>query len=139
MTFKTGQSGNPMGRVKGSVNKRTQLAKLLEPHAEALIARMIALALDGDVMALRLCIERLIPKMQYKPTGIEFPNELNKRNLPKLMDEILRAAFDGRISIEDAERLKRLITDQSSNNASLTITTSDPVEASRIYQRIMMA
>ena len=77
--------------------------------------------------------------MQYKLTGIELPIELNKRNLPRLMDEILRAAFDGRISIEDAERLKRLITDQPSNNASLTITTNDPVEASKIYQRIMMA
>ena len=62
--FAQGHSGNPLGRKKGMLNKRTQLAKLLEPHAESLIQKAVELALDGDSNALRLCIERLIPKAQ---------------------------------------------------------------------------
>jgi len=137
MVFKAGQSGNPTGRAKGSVNRRSQLAKLLEPHAEELVAKMIELALSGDANALRLCIERLIPKIQHETTGIELPNKLTPSNISKLKDEILRAAFDGRINLEDAERLKKLISDQPTKNASLSITTSDPIEAAKIYQQIM--
>ncbi len=64
MRFKKGQSGNPNGRPLGCLNKRTQLAALLEPHAEALISKAVELALGGDTNALRLCIERLLPKAQ---------------------------------------------------------------------------
>lgn len=141
MVFKAGQSGNPVGRAKGSINRRTQLAKLLEPHAEMLVAKMIELALAGDVNALRLCIDRLIPKMQREATCIDLPTQLNQKNISKLKDDILRAALDGRISINDAERLTNLINDLNGKNispASLSIITNDPIEASKIYQEIMM-
>lgn len=137
MTFQTGQSGNPKGRAKGSFNKRTELAKLLEPHAEKLVSKMIDLALGGDVNALRLCIERLIPKAQYKATGIELPTKLTPNNVNQLRDDILRAALAGHISLEDAERLKKMISDQPNNHTSLSITTNNPIEAARIYQQIM--
>ena len=133
MTFRKGQSGNPKGRKKGSLNKRTELAKMLDPHAEALIAKMIELALDGDVTALRLCMERLIPKASREPTGIEF-----QKDPSKLKDDILRAVLDGRISINDAERLGHLVNTQSDENtAPLSINTTCPIEAAKIYQQIM--
>ncbi|CAM4483404.1 MAG: hypothetical protein LEGION0403_FIIPPAGN_02865 [Legionella sp.] len=133
MTFKAGQSGNPGGRRKGALNKRTELAKMLEPHAEGLVKKLIELALNGDATALRLCIERLIPKVNRESTGIEF-----QKNIPKLKDDILRAALDGRISIEDAERLRHLIDEQTGKSkASLSINTTCPIEAAKIYQQIM--
>jgi hypothetical protein len=133
MTFKAGQSANPGGRRKGALNKRTELAKMLEPHAEDLVKKLIELALNGDPTALRLCIERLIPKANRESTGIEF-----QKNIPKLKDDILRAALDGRISIEDAERLGHLIDEQTGkSNASLSINTTCPIEAAKIYQQIM--
>ena len=60
--FQPGQSGNPAGRKVGCLNKHTQLIKLLEPHAEAIVQKTVDLALLGDANALRLCMERLIPK-----------------------------------------------------------------------------
>lgn len=133
MTFKSGQSGNPKGRRKGALNKRTELAKMLDSHAGALVAKMIELALDGDVTAIRLCIERLIPKANREPTGIEF-----QKDIIKLSDDILQAAFDGRISIDDAERLRKLVNDQTGKSAvPLSINTTCPIEAAKIYQKIM--
>ncbi len=133
MTFKAGQSGNPKGRRKGTLNKRTELAKMLDSHAGALVAKMIELALEGDVTAIRLCIERLIPKANREPTGIEF-----QKDIIKLSDDILQAAFDGRISIDDAERLRQLVNDQTGKSAApLRINTICPIEAAKIYQQIM--
>lgn len=134
MTFKIGQSGNPAGRRKGSVNKRTELSKLLDPYADKLVNKMIELALNGDVTALRLCIERLIPKIHREPLGIEYHSDK-----VILKEDILKAVFDGRIRIEDAERLNTLLQESSdNNNLSLSINTTDPVEASKIYQQFMM-
>ena len=133
MTFPKGQSGNPSGRRKGVLNKRTELAKMLDPHAEELVAKMSELALQGDVTALRLCMERLIPKVTREPTGIEF-----QKDTSKLKDDILRAVLDGRISIEGAERLGHLIDKQTDkSNAPLSINTTCPIEAAKIYQQIM--
>jgi len=142
MTFRAGQSGNPHGRPKGALSRRTHLAKLLEPHAESLVAKMIELALSGDVNALRLCIERLIPKMQQQPVSIDLPKKLNQKTIPGLKDSILRLAFAGEISLDHAERLAKLVAQfkdsHSPSTADYKIPTNDPIEASRIYQRIML-
>jgi len=69
--FKKGESGNPAGRPKGTKDRRTELRGLLEPHAEELVAKAVELALAGDVTALRICMDRLIPIA--KPTEPEKP------------------------------------------------------------------
>lgn len=80
MAFQKGQSGNPAGRPQGALNKRAQLAKLLEPHATNLINKVIELALSGDINALRLCIERLIPKAQHHCLDVDLPVEMNEED-----------------------------------------------------------
>ncbi len=60
--FKPGQGGNPAGRPKGARNKTTlALEALLDGQAEALTQKAIERALEGDTVALRLCLERIIP------------------------------------------------------------------------------
>lgn len=65
--FVKGQSGNPNGRPKGVVDCRNQLKKLLLPHAEALIKKATELALEGDTTALKMCLDRIMPKLQPRP------------------------------------------------------------------------
>lgn len=64
--FKPGESGNPSGRPRGIPDKRSSLRALLEPHAKDLVAKVVELAKDGDVSALRICIDRLIPVPKAK-------------------------------------------------------------------------
>lgn len=60
--FRKGVSGNPKGRPKGARNKTTTMAEaLLEGQAEALVQKLVSMALEGNITALRLCLERLIP------------------------------------------------------------------------------
>jgi hypothetical protein len=61
--FAKGQSGNPGGRRLGSRNKATLAAQmLLADEAEALTRKAVELALGGDPTALRLCLERVLPR-----------------------------------------------------------------------------
>src|SRR4051812_29118501 len=60
--FRKGQSGNPNGRPKGARNATTlALETLLDGQATALTQKAIDLALTGDMAALRLCLDRIIP------------------------------------------------------------------------------
>lgn len=109
MTFKKGKSGNPSGRPQGAISKRTQIAKLLEPHSEQLIAKVLELALAGDINALRLCMERLVPKPQREPLGIQLPKVIDDSNIDEIKNNILNAVFDGVISVDHGEKLINLV------------------------------
>jgi hypothetical protein len=66
--FKKGQSGNPAGKPIGARHKTTLVVQtLLDGEAEGLTRKAVELALGGDTMALRLCMERIAPA--YKPSA----------------------------------------------------------------------
>ena len=57
-TFGSGNTGRP----KGARNKKTlAVESLLEGQAEALTQTAISKALDGDSVALKLCLDRIAP------------------------------------------------------------------------------
>ena len=61
--FAKGRSGNPAGRRFGSRNKATIAAQeLLANEAEALTRKAVEAALAGDPIAMRLCLERILPR-----------------------------------------------------------------------------
>ena len=72
--FKKGRSGNPSGKPKGARNKATMAVEaLLDGQAEALTQTAILAALAGDMTALRLCLERIIPARKDSPVGFVLP------------------------------------------------------------------
>lgn len=112
--FKKGQSGNPYGKKPGTHNKRTVLAKLLEPHAENLINKAVELALEGDVNALKLCVDRLLPRITSQPVEFdmsEFDIE-NIDNLSVIGKKIISAIYIGNISPEEGQRLMNILDNQ---------------------------
>ncbi|WP_133126810.1 DUF5681 domain-containing protein [Legionella nagasakiensis] len=112
--YKKGQSGNPTGKKVGTLNKRTKLAKLLEPHAEKLVDKTVELALDGDVNALRLCIERLIPKATSQNIELDIKdfNIESLDNLSAVGKEIILSIASGAISPDDARQLMGVLDAQ---------------------------
>ncbi|MFI4957369.1 MAG: DUF5681 domain-containing protein [Gammaproteobacteria bacterium] len=142
MTFKKGESGNVAGRPKGILNKRTQLAKLFEPHASDLIAKAIELALAGDVQALKLCLDKLIPKAEHFPIEIDLPAQLDLTNLYDLKSMLLQAVLEGKLSISHAEKFiafaGHLVEINPPPIQSCDFPT-DPNEAARIYREFMRA
>ncbi len=105
--FIEGQSGNPEGRPKGALSKRTQLGKLLEPRAEELINKVITLAMEGDINALKICIERILPKPKEALVGFELPEgDLSQAStLLKLGAKTIQAVADGELTIDQSQRI----------------------------------
>jgi len=72
--FRKGQSGNPSGRPRGARNKTTLAVEaLLDGEAEVLTRKAIERAKDGDSVALRLCLERILPPRKDRPVSFALP------------------------------------------------------------------
>jgi hypothetical protein len=74
MRFEKGQSGNPAGRPPGARNKATLLAEaMFEGEAEAIVRMAIGKAKEGDITAIRLCLDRVIPRQRDRATAFDLP------------------------------------------------------------------
>jgi len=74
MKFDKGQSGNPAGRPPGSRNKATILAEaMFQGEAETIIRMAIDKAKEGDITAIRLCLERVFPRPRDRATIFDLP------------------------------------------------------------------
>jgi hypothetical protein len=108
-TFDKGSSGNPAGRPKGSLNKTTLAAReLLQDEAERLTRKVVELALDGDLAALRLCLDRVLPRRQ---PAIELSlGKLEGLDDVRLAFERLSAAMEaGQISAAELSSINTLL------------------------------
>ena len=61
--WKKGESGNPRGRRPGS-GEVAKLRTAIAAHVPTIIERLTAAALQGDVGAARLLLERVIPPLK---------------------------------------------------------------------------
>jgi hypothetical protein len=108
--FKPGQSGNPKGRVKGSRNQMTlAMEALLDGESEALTRKAIELALGGDITALRLCLDRVLPPRKDRPINFEMPTIAAIEDAPAAMAAITSAVANGDITATEAADVSRLV------------------------------
>src|SRR5439155_15586125 len=100
--FPKGRSGNPAGRRLGSRNQSTMVARtLLTGEAEALTRKAVELALTGDPTALRLCLERILPRDR----AVEFalPPIRSAADVAGAMGAVTAALASGIITPGEAE------------------------------------
>jgi hypothetical protein len=108
--FKSGQSGNPGGRPKGALNKITLATQaLLDGEAEALTRKVVELAKGGNPMALRLCLERLLPPRKDRPINFTLPKIKGAEDLPKALLAILEAVANGEITPGEGQILTNIL------------------------------
>ena len=109
-SFVKGQSGNPKGRPKGARNRATVAAELLlDGEAEALTRKAIELALAGDPVALRLCMERLVPPRKDRAIRLDLPSIQTDDDLAGAVAAVLSAVADGVITPSEAGEVVALI------------------------------
>lgn len=104
-------AGNP-GRPRGSRNKTTlAIEALLEGQAEALTQKVVEMGLGGDVVALKLCLERLAPLRRDAPIQVSLPEAADTAwDTLTVSKGIIRAACGGEITPSEAGALTSLLT-----------------------------
>src|SRR5258705_8372463 len=108
--FQPGQSGNPNGRPKGSRNASTlALEALLDGEAEALTRKAVDLALAGDITALRLCLDRILPPRKDRPVSFEMPKINNAQDARVASAALLEAVSSGNLTPSEASEVGKLI------------------------------
>jgi Family of unknown function (DUF5681) len=108
--FRKGRSGNPDGRPKGSRNVTTvALESLLDGQATVLTQKAIDLALTGDIAALRICLDRILPPRKDRPLTFEFPAITNAAEAASTMSAILGAVASGEITPTEASEIGKLV------------------------------
>jgi Family of unknown function (DUF5681) len=108
--FQPGQSGNSNGRPKGSRNKTTlALEELLDGEAEALTRKAVELALAGDMTALRLCLDRILPARKDRPVTFELPAIDSATDAKAASAALLAAVSAGSLTPSEAAEVGKLI------------------------------
>lgn len=108
--FEPGQSGNPLGRPKGSRNKATVLAEaLLEGEADGIIRTAIEKAKAGEGTAMRLCFERLLPLRRDRPVNFELPELKNAASALEASSAVVAACAAGILTPDEASKVSILI------------------------------
>ena len=108
--FEKGTSGNPSGRPRGSRNATTlALEVLLDGQAQALTQKAIDLALTGDIPALRLCLDRILPPRKDRPVSFTLPPINRAQDAAAVASAVLAAVASGEITPTDAAEVGKLI------------------------------
>lgn len=104
--------GNSLGGKPKGARHRTTLAieALLEGQHEALTQKAISMALAGDTVALRLCLDRIAPPRKDAPISIALPAVRSAADAVEASASVLAAVAEGEISPDEAGRVMALLT-----------------------------
>src|SRR5215208_7662909 len=104
--FERGNAGRP----KGSRNKTTlALEALLEGEGEALTRKAVEMALAGDTVALRLCLERLMPARKDRHIAFALPPLATAADALKATAALVEAVAAGALTPSEAGELSKLV------------------------------
>src|SRR6476620_7923643 len=108
--FKPGQSGNPSGRPKGARHRTTvAIEALLEGEGEALTRKAIELAKAGDMQALRLCLDRILPPRKDSPVAFDLPEMKTLNDAVPAMGALVKAVGRGDLTPTEAGELTKMV------------------------------
>jgi hypothetical protein len=110
MPFQKGECGNPAGRPRGSRNRATLLMEsLLADDAEAIGRKAIEMAKQGDMAAIRLCMDRLAPPRKGEPVAIDLPPLDKPADSVAAAATIVAAVAAGEVTPSEAAELAKVI------------------------------
>ena len=108
--FARGRSGNPAGRPPGCRDRATRAARLLlAGEGEALTRKAVELAMAGDPVALRLCIERIVGPCRERAVEFDMPPIRGAADLAGAMAAVAGAVAQGAVTPREAAQLGRLV------------------------------
>jgi hypothetical protein len=97
------------GRPAGSRNKKSKYLDILEEYAEPLIKKGALMALNGDRLLLRACMDKLIPGAQPPVTRFRLPKGEGEPDMKQVLISVLKQTSTGQVSPQEAEFMARFV------------------------------
>jgi hypothetical protein len=108
--FEKGQSGNPAGKPTGARHRATVAAEvLLDGEAETLTRKAVDMALAGNPIALRLCLDRILPPRRERPPKFALPPLRSVADAAPAIAAIFEAVAVGEVTAIQADALSKLV------------------------------
>ena len=108
--FQKGHSGNPRGRPKGARGKSTFLAQtILDDGIGDICNRLILEAKSGNIQAIKIVIDRILPVRKELPIAIDLPQIKSSSDLLTAIGIVTTAIGEGKISPSEGEALTKII------------------------------
>ncbi len=98
-----------------SKNKSTTPSALLAQHAHAIVEKLVETALAGDLIALRICVERIIPRGKMEDSiHFEIPSGgiASGDNMLEITNNITKAVASGEMTINEANKFTAFLKQQ---------------------------
>jgi hypothetical protein len=110
MTFVKGESGNPAGRPPGARNRDTLIAEgLLDANGAPLVEMIVERAMAGDSAAMRLCMDRIVPRRRGRAAPIDLPRVETCTDVRAAVTAIIAQAAAGALTPAEGLEWLRLI------------------------------
>ncbi len=108
--WKPGQSGNPKGRPHGSRNKASIIAEqLMAGELEALTKSVVVSAMAGDMQAMRLVLERVLPPRKGRPVQFDLPPVKTAADVSEATGAVLASVAAGELSPEEGQAVAGIL------------------------------
>ena len=108
--FKKGRSGNPAGKAQGTRNSATLAAEtLLEGECEGLTRILIEMAKGGNIAAMRLVMERVLPPRRERTLHFPLPPLKTAADAMTAMSMIAEGVGQGELSASEAHIMVSLV------------------------------
>ena len=104
--FTNGNPGKPVG-ARGRL--ALLLEGIMEQRAESITRQIVDLAEGGDMGALRLCLQRLVPSRRDSPVAFELPEVETIEDAERASSAILAAVAQGDLTPGEGETIMRLL------------------------------
>ena len=108
--FQKGKSGNPNGRPKGARNQATLAAEsLLDGEIELVTRKAIELAKKGNMAAIRLVLERVLPPRRESPVYFNVPQVGSLSDIPTAVSSVLQAVGEGELTPNEGKTITAML------------------------------
>jgi hypothetical protein len=77
--------------------------------AERLTRKVLEMALAGDIVAMRLCLERILPPRRERPVRFKLPELQSPPDAAAAMAALAAAVADGDLTPSEAAELSKLV------------------------------
>ena len=108
--WKKGSSGNPAGRPRGSRNRAAIIMEqLLDGQIEQLVQKLVASALEGNMQAMGICVERVLPRCKERTIDFDIPPVVGYDDILRAACTILEGIARGDITPTEGEKLSNVL------------------------------